>query len=94
MKKTKDLNELAFEAGSLVTSIDALDDFVYEYFVNNNIDYSEKLSGLITVIKQYAENHYTDIDDLNVFGGVEKWKSSQRLIKPLSWPNKAMRFTH
>ncbi|MDV3524190.1 hypothetical protein OLJ37_10770 [Lactiplantibacillus plantarum] len=72
MKKTKDLDELAFEAGSLVTSIGALDDFVYEYFVNNNIDYSEKLSGLITVIKQYAENHYTDIDELNTFGGVEK----------------------
>ncbi|MCH8625058.1 MULTISPECIES: hypothetical protein [Lactiplantibacillus] len=72
MKKTKDLNELTFEAGSLVASIGALDDFVYEYFVNNNIDYSEKLSGLITVIKQYAENHYTDIDELNTFGGVEK----------------------
>lgn len=72
MKKTKDLDELAFEAGSLVTSIGALDDFVYEYFVNNDIDYSEKLSGLITVIKQYAENHYTDIDELNTFGGVEK----------------------
>lgn len=72
MKKTKDLDELAFEAGSLVTSIGALDDFVYKYFVNNNIDYSEKLSGLITVIKQYAENHYTDIDELNTFGGVEK----------------------
>ncbi|MCH7260644.1 hypothetical protein [Lactiplantibacillus sp. ME-2] len=72
MKKTKDLDELAFEAGSLVTSIDALDDFVYEYFVSNNIDYSEKLSGLITVIKQYAENHYTDIDELNTFGGVEQ----------------------
>lgn len=72
MKKTKDLDELVFEAGSLVTSIGALDDFVYEYFVNNDIDYSEKLSGLITVIKQYAENHYTDIDELNTFGGVEK----------------------
>ncbi|RDF81836.1 hypothetical protein DQM22_10900 [Lactiplantibacillus plantarum] len=72
MKKTKDLDELAFEAGSLVTSIDALDDFVYEYFVSNNIDYSEKLSGLITVIKQYAENHYTDIDELNTFGGDKK----------------------
>lgn len=72
MKKTKDLDELAFEAGSLVTSIGALDDFIYEYFVNNDIDYSEKLSGLITVIKQYAENHYTDIDELNTFGGVEK----------------------
>ncbi|MCG0774971.1 prophage P2b protein 6 [Lactiplantibacillus plantarum] len=72
MKKTKDLDELAFEAGSLVTSIDVLDDFVDEHFVNNNIDYSEKLSGLITVIKQYAENHFTDIDELNTFGGVEK----------------------
>ncbi|WP_076635506.1 hypothetical protein [Lactiplantibacillus plantarum] len=72
MKKTKYLDELAFEAGSLVTSIGALDDFIYEYFVNNDIDYSEKLSGLITVIKQYAENHYTDIDELNTFGGVEK----------------------
>ncbi|MFS1237427.1 hypothetical protein ACL36S_00155 [Lactiplantibacillus plantarum] len=72
MKKTKDLDELAFEAGSLVTSIDALDDFVYDYFVNKNIDHSEKLSGLITVIKQYAENHYTDIDDLNTLGGDEK----------------------
>ena len=72
MKKTKDLDELAFEAGSLVTSIGALADFVYEYFFNNVIDYSEKLSGLITVIKQYAENHYTDIDELNTFGGVEK----------------------
>lgn len=72
MKKTKDLDELTFEAGSLVTSIGALDDFVYEYFVNNNIDYSEKLSGLITVIKQYAENHYTDIDELNTFGGDEQ----------------------
>ncbi|WP_436652965.1 hypothetical protein [Lactiplantibacillus plantarum] len=72
MKKTKDLDELAFEAGSLVTSIDALDDFVYEYFVSNNIDCSEKLSGLITVIKQYAKNHYTDIDELNTFGGVEQ----------------------
>ena len=94
MKKTKDLDELVFEAGSLVTSIDALDDFVYDYFVNKNIDHSEKLSGLITVIKQYAENHYTDIDDLNTFGGDEQWKSSQRLIKQLSWPSKAMRFTH
>ncbi|WP_436678151.1 hypothetical protein [Lactiplantibacillus argentoratensis] len=55
MKKTKDLDELAFEAGSLVTSIDALDDFVYVHFVSNNIDHSEKLSGLITVIKQYDE---------------------------------------
>ncbi|TYA04139.1 hypothetical protein FXE15_10985 [Lactobacillus sp. CAB1-7] len=72
MKKTKDLDELAFEAGSLVTSIDVLDDFVDEHFVNNNIDYSEKLSGLITVIKQYAENHFTDIDELNTFGGAEK----------------------
>ena len=72
MKKTKDLDELVFEAGSLVTSIDALDDFVYKYFVNNNIDYSEKLSGLITVIKQYAEDHYADIDELNTFGGDEK----------------------
>ncbi|AGL64781.2 hypothetical protein [Lactiplantibacillus plantarum] len=72
MKKTKDLDELVFEAGSLVTSIDALDDFVFDYFVNKNIDHSEKLSGLITVIKQYAENHYTDIDDLNAFGGDEK----------------------
>ena len=72
MKKTKDLDELVFEAGSLVNSIDALDDFVYDYFVNKNIDHSEKLSGLITVIKQYAENHYTDIDDLNTFGGDEK----------------------
>ncbi|ETY73711.1 MULTISPECIES: hypothetical protein [Lactiplantibacillus] len=72
MKKTKDLNELVFEAGSLVTSIDALDDFVYDYFVNNDIDHSEKLSGLITVIKQYAENYYTDIDEFNTFGGVEK----------------------
>ncbi|WP_076633159.1 hypothetical protein [Lactiplantibacillus plantarum] len=72
MKKTKDLDELTFEAGSLVTSIGALDDFVYEYFVNKNIDHSEKLSGLITVIKQYAEDHYTDIDDLNTFGGDEQ----------------------
>ncbi|ALG25342.1 hypothetical protein AN634_04515 [Lactiplantibacillus plantarum] len=72
MKKTKDLDELTLEAGSLVTSIDALDDFVDEYFVNNNIDYSEKLSGLITVIKRYAEDHYADIDELNMFGGVEK----------------------
>ncbi|MCG0848334.1 prophage P2b protein 6 [Lactiplantibacillus plantarum] len=72
MKKTKDLDELVFEAGSLVTSIDALDDFVFDYFVDKNIDHSEKLSGLITVIKQYAENHYTDIDDLNTFGGVKK----------------------
>ncbi|GIP68491.1 hypothetical protein EFP16_11150 [Lactiplantibacillus pentosus] len=72
MKKTKDLDELVFEAGSLVTSIDALDDFVFDYFVNKNIDHSEKLSGLITVIKQYAENHYTDIDDLNAFDGDEK----------------------
>ena len=72
MKKTKDLDELALEAGSLVTSIGALDDFVYDYFVNKNIDHSEKLSGLITVIKQYAENHYTDIDDLNTFGGDEQ----------------------
>ena len=72
MKKTKDLDELVFEAGSLVTSIDALDDFVFDYFVNNNIDHSEKLSGLITVIKQYAENHYTDIDELNAFGGAKK----------------------
>lgn len=72
MKKTKDLDELVFEAGSLVTSIDALDDFVFEYFVNNNIDYSEKLSGLITVIKQYAKNHYEDIDELNAFGGDEQ----------------------
>ncbi|QJY43548.1 hypothetical protein [Lactiplantibacillus plantarum] len=72
MKKTKDLDELVFEAGSLVTSIDALDDFVNEYFVNNNIDYSEKLSGLITVIKQYAENHYEDIDEFNTFGGDEQ----------------------
>lgn len=72
MKKTKDLDELTFEAGSLVTSIGALDDFVYEYFVSNNIDYSEKLSGLITVIKQYAENHYADISELNTFGGDEK----------------------
>ncbi|MCG0658064.1 hypothetical protein [Lactiplantibacillus plantarum] len=72
MKKTKDLDELEFEAGSLVTSIDALDDFVFDYFVNKNIDHSEKLSGLITVIKQYAENHYADISDFNTFGGVEK----------------------
>lgn len=72
MKKTKDLDELAFEAGSLVTSIDALDDFVYVHFVSNNIDHSEKLSGLITVIKQYAKNHYTDIDELNMFGGDKK----------------------
>ncbi|MDV9114247.1 hypothetical protein [Lactiplantibacillus plantarum] len=72
MKKTKDLDELTFEAGSLVTSIGVLDDFVDEHFVNNNIDYSEKLSGLITVIKQYAENHYTDIDELNTFGGDEQ----------------------
>ncbi|KLD43434.1 hypothetical protein [Lactiplantibacillus plantarum] len=72
MKKTKDLDELAFEAGSLVTSIDALDDFVDVHFVSNNIDYSEKLSGLITVIKRYAEDHYADIDELNMFGGVEK----------------------
>ncbi|MGA3473529.1 hypothetical protein ACA592_01415 [Lactiplantibacillus plantarum] len=72
MKKTKDLDELVFEAGSLVTSIDALDDFVYDYFVNNNIDHSEKLSGLITVIKRYAEDHYADIDELNMFGGAEK----------------------
>lgn len=72
MKKTKDLDEIAFEAGSLVTSIDALDDFVYEYFVNNDIEYPEKLSGLITVIKRYAEDHYADIDDLNMFGGAEK----------------------
>ena len=72
MKKTKDLDELVFEAGSLVTSIDALDDFAFDYFVNNNIDHSEKLSGLITVIKQYAENHYEDIDELNTFGGDKK----------------------
>lgn len=72
MKKTKDLDELALEAGSLVASIGVLDDFVYVHFVNNNIEYSEKLSGLITVIRQYAENHYTDIDELNTFGGVEK----------------------
>lgn len=72
MKKIKNLNELALEAGSLVASIDALDDFVYEYFVNNDIEYSEKLSGLITVIKQYAEDHYSDIDEFNTFGGAEK----------------------
>ncbi|WP_440311208.1 hypothetical protein ACPWRU_10360 [Lactiplantibacillus plantarum subsp. plantarum] len=72
MKKTKDLDELALEAWSLVASIDVLDDFVDEYFVNNNIDYSEKLSGLITVIKRYAEDHYVDIDELNMFGGDEK----------------------
>ncbi|BEI48629.1 bifunctional DNA primase/polymerase [Lactiplantibacillus plantarum] len=83
MKKTKDLDELAFEAGSLVASIGALDDFVYEYFVNNDIDYSEKLSGLITVIKQYAENHYTDIDELNMFGGVEKMKEFATLDKAI-----------
>lgn len=70
MKKTKDLDELAFEAGSLVTSIDALDDFVDVHFASN--DYSEKLSGLITVIKRYAEDHYADIDELNMFGGDEK----------------------
>ncbi|XSE70241.1 hypothetical protein ACPT8J_07435 [Lactiplantibacillus plantarum] len=67
MKKTKDLDEIAFEAGSLVTSIDALDDFVDVHFASN--DYSEKLSGLITVIKRYAEDHYADIDELNMFGG-------------------------
>ncbi|ALO02881.1 hypothetical protein ASU28_00165 [Lactiplantibacillus paraplantarum] len=72
MKKTKDLDELEFEAGSLVTSIDALDDFVFDYFVNKNIDHSEKLSGLITVIKQYAENHYADISEFNTFGGDEQ----------------------
>ena len=72
MKKTKDLDELAFEAGSLVTSIDALDDFVDVHFVNKDIEYSETLSGLITVIKQYAEDHYTDIDELNTFGGDKK----------------------
>ncbi|MFC6200735.1 hypothetical protein ACFP1L_02340 [Lactiplantibacillus nangangensis] len=70
MKKTKDLDELAFEAGSLVTSIDALDDFVDVHFASN--DYSEKLSGLITVIKRYAEDHYADIDELNMFGGDEQ----------------------
>ncbi|MCG0676899.1 prophage P2b protein 6 [Lactiplantibacillus plantarum] len=70
MKKTKDLDEIAFEAGSLVTSIDALDDFVDVHFASN--DYSEKLSGLITVIKRYAEDHYADIDELNMFGGDEK----------------------
>ena len=70
MKKTKDLDELALEAGSLVTSIGALDDFVDVHFASN--DYSEKLSGLITVIKRYAEDHYADIDELNMFGGDEK----------------------
>lgn len=72
MKKTKDLDELTLEAGELVNSIGALDDFVYEHFVNDDIDYSEELSGLITVIKQYAKNHFTDIDEFNMFGGAEK----------------------
>ncbi|QDJ20574.1 hypothetical protein [Lactiplantibacillus plantarum] len=72
MKKTKDLDELVYEAGELANSIGALDDFVYEYFVKDNVVFSEKLSGLITVIKQYAENHYTDIDEFNTFGGAEK----------------------
>lgn len=55
MNKTKDLDELVCEAGELVNSIGALDDFVYEYFVKDNVVCSEKLSGLITVIKQYAK---------------------------------------
>lgn len=63
MNKIEDLDDLAFEAGTLANALGALSQLA------NDIDRVGDLSGLITVIHQYAENHYTNVDNFDVFGG-------------------------
>lgn len=66
MNKIEDLDDLAFEAGTLANALGALSQLA------NDIDRVGDLSGLITVVHQYAENHYTNVDNFNMFGGDEQ----------------------
>lgn len=66
MNKIEDLDDLAFEAGTLANALGALSQLA------NDIDRVGDLSGLIKVVHQYAENHYTNVDNFNMFGGDEQ----------------------
>lgn len=66
MNKIEDLDDLAFEAGTIANALGALSQLA------NDIDRVGDLSGLITVVHQYAENHYTNVDNFNMFGGDEQ----------------------
>ncbi|GEB07327.1 hypothetical protein [Levilactobacillus brevis] len=68
MNKIEDLDDLAFEAGVLANALSALCQLTSDT-LDNDTDKAGDLSGLITVIKQYAENHYTNVDKFNTFGG-------------------------
>jgi len=66
MNKIEDLDDLAFEAGTLASALGALSQ------LSNDVDRVGDLIGLITVVHQYAENHYTNVDNFNMFGGDEQ----------------------
>ena len=66
MNKIEDLDDLAFEAGTLANALGALSQ------LSNDVDRVGDLIGLITVVHQYAENHYTNVDNFNMFGGDEQ----------------------
>ncbi|WP_225418211.1 hypothetical protein [Levilactobacillus mulengensis] len=68
MNKIEDLDDLAFEAGTLANALGALSQLASDS-LDNDIDRVGDLIGLITVVHQYAENHYTNVDKFNMFGG-------------------------
>ncbi|MCT3599251.1 hypothetical protein [Levilactobacillus brevis] len=68
MNKIEDLDDLSFEAGVLASALSALCQLTSDT-LDNDTDKAGDLSGLIMVIKQYAENHYTNVDNFNMFGG-------------------------
>ncbi|MCT3575627.1 hypothetical protein [Levilactobacillus brevis] len=68
MNKIEDLDDLALEAGTLASALGALHQLASDN-LDNDIDRVDYLCGVITVIKQYAENHYTNVDNFNMFGG-------------------------
>ncbi|WP_367296569.1 hypothetical protein [Levilactobacillus yonginensis] len=68
MNKIEDLDDLAFESGTLANALGALSQLASDN-LDNDIDRVGDLRGLITVINQYAENHYTNVDNFNMFGG-------------------------
>jgi hypothetical protein len=66
MNKIEDLDDLAFESGTLANALGALSQLA------SDVDRVGDLIGLITVVHQYAENHYTNVDNFNMFGGDEQ----------------------
>ncbi|WAE45791.1 hypothetical protein OUY26_04115 [Levilactobacillus brevis] len=68
MNKIEDLDDLAFEAGVLASALSALCQLTSDT-LDNDTDKAGDLSGLITVINQYAENHYKNVDKFNMSGG-------------------------